>query len=79
MLVASAAATQHLLSRHKAVSPSSLAACVPVVVASGWFLGASLIEFRRKRTTVNPADLAKTQTLVVTGPNRWTRNRCTSP
>lgn len=74
LLVAGAAATQHLLSRHRAASPSSLAACVPVVVTSCWLLGASFIEFRRGCTTVNPADLAKTQALVVTGPNRLTRN-----
>ena len=48
--------------------------CVPVAVTSGWFLGGSLVEFRRRRPTVTPADLAKTQTLVLTGPNRLTRN-----
>lgn len=65
---------QHLMARHRAITPTSAAASAVVSVASGWLLGGSLLQFRRQRTTFDPVHVAAVKSLVVQGPNRLTRN-----
>lgn len=67
-------AAQHLMTRHRAVTPTSAVAAAAVSMASGCLAVSSLREFRRQRTTFDPVDVGAVRSLVVQGPNRLTRN-----
>lgn len=73
VLAVAAFGTQMLLSEKRASSKSSRVAGMLIGAGSCAFMGGAVIEFQRHHTTVNPKTLATTK-LVVTGPNRVTRN-----
>ncbi len=74
LLFVAAAAGQHALARSRRVTPASAVAAAPLGAAAGWLGVGSLREFLRWRTSVNPHDVSAPSVLVVTGPNRVTRN-----
>lgn len=74
VLFVGAVAGQHVLARRRSVTPASAAASAPLVALAGWLGAGSLWEFGRRRTSVDPLDVTAPTTLVVTGPNRLTRN-----
>lgn len=74
VLLATAAMAQHCLSRRRAPTLPCVVVSTPLALASGWLMGASLWEFRRCGTTVDPIHVASVRSLVMTGPNGRTRN-----
>ena len=64
---------QVVLSRRQASSKSSRMAGLLVGVGSFVLIGGAVLQFQRSNTTINPETLDTTE-LVVTGPNRLTRN-----
>ena len=74
VLLAAAGLAQAVISRGRRATPWSLAAGLPVLGASAWLLAGSLRSFLRSRTTVNPHRAGETTSLVVDGPNQFTRN-----
>ncbi len=73
-LLAAAGLAQAVMSRNRRTTPWSLAASLPILGVSAWMLAGSLRAFLRKQTTVNPHEVGKAESLVVDGPNRFTRN-----
>lgn len=74
VLLAMAGAAQSAMTRGRRVTPSSMAAAAPVLGGSFCLLAASVGNFLRRRTTVDPVRVERAQYLVVDGPNRITRN-----
>lgn len=73
-LAALAGLAQHAMARKISVS-SGRAACAGVLTASSaGLLGASVLQFRRLNTTVNPVDPPQSASLVTTGVNGFSRN-----
>lgn len=64
---------QVVLSRRHASSKTSRTTGWLVGIGSGALIGGAVHQFQRSDTTINPKTLSTTQ-LVVTGPNRFTRN-----
>lgn len=54
--------------------PARTAGAALLATASAALLGASVLNFRRNHTTVNPLAPEATSSIVTTGPNRFTRN-----
>lgn len=73
VVAAAAFGAQILLSEKRASSKRSKIAGAIVGVGACLLMGGAVIEFQRHHTTVNPKTLDTTK-LVVTGPNRLTRN-----
>lgn len=73
VLAAAAFGTQILLSEKRPSSKLFRSAGVMLGAGSCLLMGGAVVEFRRHHTTVNPKTLDTTK-LVVTGPNRLTRN-----
>ncbi|MFD6812657.1 methyltransferase family protein [Enteractinococcus coprophilus] len=73
VLAAVAFGVQILLSEKRASSKGSRIAGAIIGGGAGLLMGGAVLEFRRYHTTVNPETL-DTSTLVVSGPNRLTRN-----
>lgn len=65
---------QYLLSRHRKVSPISVVFAGAVSLASGSLAVGSLREFLRQRTSFDPVDVEAPTSLIVSGPNRLSRN-----
>ena len=65
---------QYLLSRHRLVSPISVVSAAAVSLASGVLAVGSLREFLRLRTSIDPVNVQASTSLVVSGPNRLSRN-----
>ena len=74
VLLAMAGLAQGVVTRGRRVTPSSMAAAAPVLGGSFCLLAASVGNFLRHRTTVDPVRVERAQHLVVDGPNRITRN-----
>ena len=74
VLLAMAGLAQGVVTRGRRVTPSSMAAAAPVLGGSFCLLAASVGNFLRHRTTVDPVRVERAQHLVVDGPNRLTRN-----
>lgn len=74
VLLAMAGLTQHVMTRGREVTPSSMAVAAPVAGGSLCLLAGSAGNFLRHRTTVDPVRVERAQHLVVDGPNRLTRN-----
>lgn len=73
VLAAGAFGAQILLSEKRASSTVSKSVGVVVGAGACLLMGGAVLEFQRHHTTVNPKTLDTTK-LVVTGPNRLTRN-----
>jgi len=74
VLLAAAGLAQAVISRGRRATPWSLAVGLPVLGVSAWLLAGSLRSFLRSRTTVNPHRAGEATSLVVDGPNQFTRN-----
>lgn len=73
VLAAGAFGLQIMLSERHASSKRSRIAAMLVGIGSLLLVGGAVIEFQRNDTTINPKTLDTTK-LIVTGPNRLTRN-----
>lgn len=73
-LLVAAGSAQRLLARHVAPTPASRFTSVLVGAAAAAVLVAPVVEFRRRRTTVDPRAKAVPSQLVLTGINAYTRN-----
>ena len=74
VLLAMAGLAQGVVARGRRVTPSSMVVAAPVLGGSFCLLAASVGNFLRHRTTVDPVRVERAQHLVVDGPNRITRN-----
>ena len=74
VLLAAAGLAQAVISRGRRATPWSLAVGLPVLGVSAWLLAGSLRSILRSRTTVNPHRAGEATSLVVDGPNQFTRN-----
>lgn len=74
VLLSSSAAAQHLLARrHQGGKPGRAAGAV-VAGASVALLGASVLRFRRRDTSIDPITVTKVSALVTDGPHAYSRN-----
>ena len=74
VLLAMAGLAQGVVARGRRVTPSSMVVAAPVLGGSFCLLAASVGNFLRHRTTVDPVRVGRAQHPVVDGPNRITRN-----
>ena len=74
VLLAMAGLAQGVVARGRRVTPSSMVVAAPVLGGSFCLLAASVGNFLRHCTTVDPVRVECAQHLVVDGPNRITRN-----